>query len=263
VWSRHGYPGDFSYREFSSRDSESGHRYWRVTGADTPLAEKALYDPAVAFKRAAEHARHFAQVVEEELVAGQSATGRYAVMAGLYDAELFGHWWFEGVAWLKEVLRLLARKDTVELRGGARLVREHPPEQAIALKSGSWGVDGNDVTWNNGYTSWMWPIVAAAERRIEAIVSQTNGSVDMRAAVDQLCRELLLLESSDWPYLVTTGQAAAYAERRFTQHAERFDALASMIESGDVSRGYVASLRERDKLFPDIDPQDFRPDEKE
>jgi 1,4-alpha-glucan branching enzyme len=260
AWSKVGYPGDAVYREFTSRDSESGHRYWRITGADTPLSEKALYDPAAASALAGEHARHFVSLVEQELSAYRASSGRYGVMTALYDAELFGHWWFEGVNWIEQVLRGLAASRVVDLTGAARFVAEHPPEASIALRRGSWGVDGNDVTWQNGHTSWMWPIVDAAQRRIEPIVAAA-GAVDqeMTDARRQLARELLLLESSDWPYLVTTGQAAAYAERRFTQHAERFDALAAMIESGAISASYVAGLAARDNPFPDIDITDYRP----
>ncbi len=259
VWSRHGYPGDFSYREFNSRDSESGLRYWRVTGADVSLAEKQYYDPQAAIDRTAEHARHFGALAADQLRAYRGSSKRFGIMAAVYDAELFGHWWFEGVTWLKEVLRSLAASETVQLMGAAEFVREHPPETAIALPSGSWGTNGDDSTWLNGNNAWMWPVIAAAQARTEQIVARHESATgDARAAIDQLARELLLLESSDWPYLVTTGQASEYAERRFTQHAERFDALAAMIESGAIVMPYVDELWRRDKLFTDIDPQDFR-----
>jgi 1,4-alpha-glucan branching enzyme len=259
VWSRYGYPGDFSYREFNSRDSESGLRYWRVTGADVSLGEKHYYDPLTAIARTAEHARHFAALVEDQLRAYRASSGRFGIMAAVYDAELFGHWWSEGVAWLKDVLRRLAASETVELMGAAEFVREHPPETVIALPAGSWGTDGDNETWLNGNNAWMWPVITAAQRRMEQIVARHEGATgDARAAIDQLARELLLLQSSDWPYLVTTGQASAYAERRFTQHAERFDALAAMLESGAIAMPYVEDLWRRDKLFADIDVQDFR-----
>ncbi len=259
VWSRHGYPGDFAYREFNSRDSESGLRYWRVTGANVSLGEKQYYDPLAAIERAAEHARHFAALVEDQLHAYRASSGRFGIMAAVYDAELFGHWWAEGVAWLKDVLRRLAASETVELMGAAAFVRKHPPERAIVLPAGSWGTNGDHSTWLNGNNAWMWPLIAAAQRRMEQIVALHGGTLgDARAAIDQLARELLLLQSSDWPYLVTTGQASAYAERRFTQHAERFDALAAMLESGAIAMPYVEDLWRRDRLFADIDPRDFR-----
>jgi 1,4-alpha-glucan branching enzyme len=179
-------------------------------------------------------------------------------MAAVYDAELFGHWWFEGVTWLKDVLRRLAASETVQLMGAAEFVREHRPETAIALPAGSWGTNGDNGTWSNGDNAWMWPVITAAQLRMEQIVARHEGATgDARAAIDQLARELLLLQSSDWPYLVTTGQASAYAERRFTQHAERFDALAAMLESGAIAMPYVEDLWQRDRLFADIDVQDF------
>ena len=73
----------------------------------------------------------------------------------------------------------------------------------------------------------------------------------------QLLREALLLESSDWPYLITTGEAAAYAELRFREHAERFETLASMIESDAIDGAYVEDLTARDNVFPDVDTDEL------
>jgi 1,4-alpha-glucan branching enzyme len=259
VWSaEHGYPGDFAYREFHKKDGESGLRYWRVTGAGVGLHEKAPYDPQAAFARAHEHARHFAALVEEQIRGYHAVSGRHGIVSAAYDTELFGHWWFEGVTWLQEVLRTLARSDTVELTGAAQFVREHPPEEAVALPEGSWGQQGTDFAWNNADTAWMWPIINASARRMEEVAARYGGADGpLGAAVDQMARELLLLESSDWPFLITTGQARAYAELRFAEHAERFDRLAAQVEAGEVDAAYLADVIERDKLFADIDPADF------
>ena len=262
VWSAdHGYPGDFNYREFHRKDGESGLRYWRVTGASVELGDKALYDPAPAFVRAQEHAAHFSALVEPEAREYHEATGKYGIVSAAYDTELFGHWWFEGVAWLKDVLRTLAASDVVDLTGAAQFVREHPPQNIVALPEGSWGQQGTHFTWCNADTMWMWPIIGRAQRRIEDIVAANVGASGASGATEramaQLARELLLLESSDWPFLVTTGQARAYAELRFTQHVERFEQLADQIERGEIDDQLVESLWQRDKLFPDIDLRDF------
>lgn len=258
VWSAdHGYPGDFVYREFHKKDDQSGLRYWRVTGPRVELGDKAPYDPAPAHGRAHDHARHFAGLVEQQVAQYRASSGRYGIVSAAYDTELFGHWWFEGTTWIKEVLRHLAASDVVALTGAAQFVREHPPEDVITLPEGSWGQQGTHFTWMNADTQWMWPIINGAQRRIEEIVARHGATAGAADALRQLARELLLLESSDWPFLVTTGQARAYAELRFTQHAERFDALAAQIERGAVDRSLVEDLAERDKLFPDIEIQDF------
>ena len=259
VWSAdHGYPGDFAYREFHKKDGESGLHYWRVTGAGVGLGEKQLWDANAAFERVHEHARHFAGLVEEQVRAYAASSGRYGIVSAAYDTELFGHWWFEGVTWLQEVLRHLAGSDTVDLTGAAEFVSAHPPREVVTLPEGSWGQQGTHFTWLNADTAWMWPIVTAAQRRIEAIAGSGGGGPQlMRDARAQLARELLLLESSDWPFLVTTGQAREYAELRFREHVERFERLAAQIEGEAVDAAYVADLQQRDNPFPDIEIADF------
>ena len=77
---------------------------------------------------------------------------------------------------------------------------------------------------------------------------------------NQAARELVLLQSSDWPFLVTTGQAKEYASERFTDHVERFNQLASIAETGvvtDENRAFLVLLSERDNPFPLIDYRAF------
>jgi len=259
VWSAdHGYPGDFLYREFHKKDGESGLHYWRVTGARVGLGDKDLYDPDRAFAQAHAHARHFAALVEDQVRGYRASSGRYGIVSAAYDTELFGHWWFEGVTWLESVLRQLAASDVVDMTGAAQFVREHPPEDVVALPEGSWGQQGTHFTWLNADTEWMWPIINDAQRRMEQVVARHAAARDeTAAALAQLGRELLLLESSDWPFLVTTGQAREYAETRFRQHVDRFNALAAAIDAGQVDAAALAEMAEVDKLFPDIDVADF------
>lgn len=256
VWSgEHGYPGDFWYREFHRKDGESGLHYWRVTGARVELGDKQLYHPPQALERVHEHAAHFVGLVEAQIAEYHVANGAFGLVSSAYDTELFGHWWFEGVSWLKEVLRRIAASDIVSMTGAAEFVREHPPEDVVELPEGSWGQQGTHFVWMNADTQWMWPLINGAQRRIERIAAEYSSSPP--PALAQLARELLLLESSDWPFLVTTGQARQYAELRFTQHLERFEQLADQIEAHAVNESFVADLVERDKLFPDVDYRDF------
>jgi 1,4-alpha-glucan branching enzyme len=93
---------------------------------------------------------------------------------------------------------------------------------------------------------------------MEALVAAFPAADGERAELlDQTARELLLLQSSDWPFLVTTGQAKEYASERFTEHLERFNQLALLVESGGSldteGRKFLESLRERDNAFPTID----------
>src|SRR5205823_6847803 len=104
VWSRaEGYPGDEWYLEFHKIRWPDGLRLWRVTGAQTDLGDKRRYEPEAAQNSARTHAAHFARVLHD--TAMQRKKG---VVAAPFDAELFGHWWFEGVDFLTNVYRALA-----------------------------------------------------------------------------------------------------------------------------------------------------------
>jgi len=256
VWSAEwGYPGDQDYREFHRKDHLSGLQYWRVTGPRIDLGGKDAYHPDWAQFKVHQHADHFAHLVEQELRAYADGTGGdFGLIASNYDTELFGHWWFEGVDWIREVLRRLAANPLVELTTATGFVTAHPPQEVLHLPESSWGVGGNHFTWDNSETHWMWQPVHEAELRMERLVAAyPNPDAAARAVLDQAARELLLLESSDWPFLVTSGQAGGYAIQRFSQHAERFNHLAESLEAGRPDTAAAAHYWELDRVFPNVD----------
>ncbi len=257
VWSAEwGYPGDFDYREFHKKDAVSGLQYWRVTGSKVSLGDKDAYHPDWAEHKVSEHARHFAELVADRIREQSEATSDYGLVASNYDTELFGHWWFEGVEWIKQVLQHLSADPQVELTSASDFLAKHPPNQVLHIPEGSWGAGGTHWTWDNHDTHWMWKPIHRAEARMEALAnkySQSPPSEDELAVLKQAARELLLLESSDWPFLVTTGQAKEYAIQRFTRHVDRFDALATSIEQGQPDRQLADEMYEVDKIYPHID----------
>jgi len=199
----------------------------------------------------------------EELLAQyhQESAGEFGIIASNYDTELFGHWWFEGIAWLREVLRLLAHSSTVRLMNASAYVEAYPPTDVLMLPESSWGAGGTHFTWDNPDTHWMWEPIHAAERRMEALVARyPHATGHLKAILNQAARELLLLQASDWPFLVTTGQAKTYAVERFQSHLARFNELAACLEAGEPGPAGGA-LAERygewDNPFPDIDYRDF------
>lgn len=266
VWSRwQGYPGDRDYREFHRKDAESGLWYWRITGSDVDLGEKDLYEPEWAAAKIEAHAHHFVSVVEDEAATWRGASDAPGLICAAYDAELFGHWWFEGVQWLARVLELAAGDDhpTIATATAGGYVGEHPATEAIDLPPSSWGRYRTDYTWNNAQTAWMWPIIHERERRMESLVARyPRARGALRATLAQAGRELLLLESSDWPFLVTTGQAAEYATRRFNAHVKRFDRLVALLDADTAETKAGKHLRTRieqlDNPFPRLDYHVFQ-----
>jgi len=268
VWSAsRGYPGDFVYREFHRKDEHSGLRYWRITGADVDLGRKDLYDPQRALDQTKMHAAHFVSLVEGEILDYYSATEKHGVVVSAYDAELFGHWWFEGLDWLKEVLRRLEESEIVDLTTARDYLEAYPPEEVMSLPESSWGEGGGHWTWLNPDTEWMWPLIHAAERQMEKLVARhpDAGGV-LLDVLNQAARELLLLESSDWPFLISTGQAAEYATSRFRQHLARFNTLADIAnrgEVGELDRRFLSNVMRMDNPFSRIDYRAFAEREKE
>jgi 1,4-alpha-glucan branching enzyme len=146
-----------------------------------------------------------------------------------------------------------------------------PPRPGISTRthrgalspSRSWGKNGSNEVWLNPQTAWTWSHIYPAEARVRAIATEgrwRDSSIGERIA-KQLCRELLLLESSDWQFLITTEAARDYAEQRFVTHLEQFREVdrvwEEFAEKGSVSPETEAHLRiveDRDNLFPDVDP---------
>jgi len=250
VWSHeHGYPGHGAYREFHWRDPESGLPHWRVTDRHLPIEAKLPYDPEAAKIQAEQDARDFADLLTQ--LAREHPEG---TICAAYDAELFGHWWHEGPIWLEAVARQLAGVQWVTAREAIRLT---PVRGAFA--EGSWGHGGGHAVWLNAETEDYWRQVYWAEdRMVEASYRFERSPGERRRALQQLMRELLLLESSDWPFLIASGQAQEYARQRYKIHAERFARLLKMLESGAIEGGELATLEFIDNPFPEVDPALYR-----
>ncbi len=269
VWSGDtGYPGESQYLDFHKKRWPGGHRYWRVTGHRVSMGDKQPYSAAAAGERIREHARHFVGLVRQTL---EPLLGAEVppVLTAPFDAELFGHWWFEGIAWLEEVAREIDRQSPSDQRAPLRMttaagyLERHPPADAVRLPAGSWGASGSDQVWLNPETAWTWSRIYPAELFTRAMASSgtwQESDIGGRLA-RQICRELLLLESSDWQFLITTGAARDYAELRFVTHEEQFGRLRSLweefVDRGELGEDGLALLSEienRDSIFPAIDP---------
>ncbi|MDH4179897.1 MAG: DUF1957 domain-containing protein [Armatimonadota bacterium] len=264
VWSgEHGYPGDGWYLDFHKKHFPGGHRYWRVTSAKSDLGSKERYEPGRAAARVPENADHFSDLVDEILAGHKAASGNYGFLCAPYDAELFGHWWFEGPGWLERAIRNIAANPAVDLVTCAEHLDRHTPEAAVSLPEGSWGQGGFHWIWLNEWTTWIWEHIYAAEAEFPGLARQALESNDgvLADIVTQAARELLLLEASDWPFLISTWSARDYAERRAALHHEAFSRLADMARRRAAGEGltpddqqFLADCKERDCLFPDLDP---------
>ncbi len=264
VWSGElGYPGDGNYCDFHKKRWPGGHRYWRVTGPYVDMGDKEPYFPNEAQARIQSHASHFVHTVYEALRPGFSEADP-PILCAPFDAELFGHWWFEGPLWLEAVARTLhAYPCGIQLVSGSDYLAKHSSAGFIAMHEGSWGVEGTNQVWMNPDTSWTYTHLYPAEIYTREVCSagKWRDSELGSEIVRQLCRELLLLESSDWQFLITTGAARDYAELRFLTHNEQWAELKTIWQTFEQDGALnehqmtrLAAIQERDSIFPDVDP---------
>ncbi|MFX0113200.1 MAG: 1,4-alpha-glucan branching protein domain-containing protein [Candidatus Hodarchaeota archaeon] len=259
VWSgEHGYPGDGWYLDFHKKHWPSGNRYWRVTAAKADLADKWEYEPDKILDRVNENASHFKEKAKELL---RNASRKPAIVCAPFDTELFGHWWFEGPIWLERVLRWVEDDPEISLTTCGDFLQRNPPQAAFRLPEGSWGRGGHHFIWLNEWTAWTWQRIYECERQFPELAKKATTSNNQLAieVATQALRELLLLESSDWQFLISTWSARDYAESRVALHFERFKQLAQfcklIIEGHSLSKEQSEVLRtyqEEDRIFPDL-----------
>lgn len=258
VWSGDvGYPGDAWYLDFHKKRFPSGLRYWRVTDSKIDLALKRPYEPAYVEEKIKQHAQHFVSLIRETARQYYKRHRKCAYICTPFDTELFGHWWFEGPRWLAHVLANVEETPDIELATGSKMIDAAEPDKIITLPEGSWGEGGFHYIWLNKWTEWTWQRVYEAEDTFYALYDQHKNSRSNTkiAALQQLGRELLLLQSSDWQFLISTWSARDYAEHRLSRHFANFKRLADILNKkriGWKDRLFLADLEEQDSCFRDL-----------
>jgi 1,4-alpha-glucan branching enzyme len=271
VWSAHmGYPGDPAYREFY-RDvgfdlppeevfPEStarwprftGLKYHRITGGD---GAKEIYNRDWAENVAVAHADHFLQSRRGQLNGLRSAMNRPIIVMP-FDAELFGHWWYEGPRFLELFIRKAAlQADELQLTTPSEYLVADSTHEIVAPAASSWGENGYWEVWLHETNSWISPHLHVAARRM---TEMARAYADQRSelaerALKQLARELVLAQSSDWGFLIKTGTAKHYAAKRVNDHILRFNSLYEQLKTGEIDAAFLADCEARDNLFPNIE----------
>jgi len=274
VWSsQEGYPGDFNYREFYRDLGYDGHydyvrpylhgdgvrrnigiKYFKITG-NVELHEKRPYDPGAAREKAAEHAGNFMFNRQQQVRYLRDSLGRKPVVVSPYDAELFGHWWFEGPDFLNFLFRKIRYdQDDIALITPSEYLELYPENQMVRPSPSSWGDKGYNEVWLNGSNDWIYRHLHNAETKmIELAQRFPRAQGTLRRALNQTARELLLAQSSDWAFIMTTGTAPSYAEKRTRNHISRFLGLYRQITESRIEEEWLARIEHLDPIFQEID----------
>lgn len=275
VWSSVvGYPGHPAYREFYrdigyDLDFEyikpyihpdgirinTGIKYHRITEKTVGLREKAPYDWDAARVQARIHARDFVQKRCDQVRHLANHMRVPPIVVSPYDAELFGHWWYEGPVFIEEILRIIATEvpdmglitPSEYLRLGHRIQPSQPCDS-------TWGAKGYNEVWLDSSNDWIYRHLIEIAIRMESAASLYPDAIGLlEKALNQMARELLLAQSSDWAFIMKTNTTVGYASKRTRIHVDRFLRLHEMVVSGRVSAEYLGAVTERDNIFPDID----------
>lgn len=274
VWSStEGYPGGVFYREFyrdigfdldydyirpylhgDGNRSGIGIKYYRVTGKTD---NKEPYSPENALKMAEEHAEDFLSNRKKQVGYLTTIMDRKPIIIAPYDAELFGHWWFEGPDWINFLVRKISSDSrTLSLITPIEYLDRYPVNQTSTPSPSSWGYKGYHEYWQNESNDWIYKhLHKAAERMVELAraYSHRNGDSIRNRALNQAARELLLAQSSDWAFIMKTGNMAEYAIKRTKEHLFRFNKLYDDIRSNAINDAWLSDIEDKDNIFPDID----------
>jgi len=281
VWSsKEGYPGDAVYREYyrdigHTLDFEyikpyihpegirinTGMKYWRITG-DTE--HKEPYKPQWAKEKAEAHAGNFVFNRQKQIEHLYPDMGRKPIIVAPYDAELFGHWWFEGPQWIESLARkIFLDQDSIEMITPSEYLKEYTTNQVSMPSQSSWGYKGFSEFWLEGSNDWIYPYLHDAGRVMKELALKNADLIkgDFRKnlsksalryrVLNQAARELLLAEASDWPFIIKAGTMVAYAEKRLKQHLNRFYKLIGDLEKGKIDENWLKEIESRDNLFWD------------
>ena len=265
VWdAKIGYPGDGYYREFHMKDPESGLHYWRITDKKVGKNEKELYDIKFALERIDSHATHFVSVMLDELKEFYNTFTQKGIIISPYDFELYGHWWMEGISWLKKVFELIHVNDEIEMITMSDYISKYKKTfSTIKMKRSSWGEGGQFQVWKNPEHGWIWHYINSSIKDFENVLSSNpNPDAWGQRVMKQTVRELLLMEGSDWPFLLYTKQAKEYANKRFHDHHQRFNKLIWAAkdpnEKNRISLEEFENIEMIDSCFQDINLDYFK-----
>lgn len=273
VWSSiNGYPGDFNYREFY-RDIgyeadydyikpyiasngvrvDTGIKYYRITSKSD---FKDYYNPRWAMDSAEKQAGHFFDCRQSQIKELSEVMDVPPIVVCPYDAELYGHWWYEGPYWLYVLFKKIYYDDcNFKLITPGEYIDKYPEIQVCTPCRSSWGANGYSEVWLNPTNDYAHRhLHKAGDRMVELAHLFPNEKNKLKQfALNQCARELLLAQSSDWLFIITNGTMVDYAKKRIKDHIGRFTKLYYQLKNDNIDEEFLKNIYEKDKIFEDID----------
>ncbi len=273
VWSSiNGYPGDYNYREFYrdiGYDADykyikpyiahngvrvhTGIKYYRITG-DTD--NKDYYNLTWAMDSVEKQAGHFFDSRHAQIANLAPHMHIPPIILCPYDAELYGHWWYEGPDWLYILFKkIYYDKCNFRLITPTEYIDKYPEIQEATPCRSSWGANGYSEVWLNQTNEYVHKhLHVAGDRMVELChLFPNEKNKKKKLALNQCARELLLAQSSDWLFIITNGTMVDYAKKRIKDHIGRFTKLYYMIKDNNIDEEFLKDIEKKDPIFPEID----------
>ena len=230
-------------------------KYFRISGRAVDLANNSAYVRDWAIKKAASHAGNFVFNRDRQIEYLNDYLGRPPILVSPYDAELFGHWWFEGPEWLDYVIRKTYHdQDIYKLTTPGEYLDKYPRNQVVTPSYSSWGWKGYAEVWLEGSNDWTYRhLHKSADRMIDLAKNFPQADGVLKRALNQAAREVLLAQCSDWPFIMKTGTTVPYANKRFRDHIARFTRLYEEIRGNRINESYLSDVEYKDNIFPEVD----------
>ncbi len=273
VWSSiNGYPGDYNYREFY-RDIgydapydyikpyiasngvrvHTGIKYHRITGKSE---EKDIYNVQWAKYSANSQASHFINSRKEQIEKAYSIMDKPPIILCPYDAELYGHWWYEGPYWLYVLFKkIYFDQSDFKLITPGEYIDKFPEIQVCTPCRSSWGANGYSEVWLNEENDYAHRHLHNAGNKMVELAHKfidEQNPIKIKA-LNQCARELLLAQSSDWLFIITNKTMVDYAKKRIKDHIGRFNKLYEQINNDSIDEEFLNAIYEKDCIFPEID----------
>lgn len=278
VWSTYiGYPGDYDYREYY-RDIgfdlpmsyirpfihpkgirvNTGMKYYRITGQGD---EKAPYVPQWASQKAEQHAGNFMFNREQQVFYLQEKLDRKPIIVAPYDAELFGHWWYEGPQFLYHLCRKIHfDQEHIQLITPSEYLEEYPVSDTGHLPLSSWGRNGYGEVWINQENAWIHRHLHKAEKRMAELSERLPSPTSLEErALNQALKQLLLAQSSDWSFIMDNKSMVSYAVRRVKEHLGHFHKLYEDLMNKELSKAWIQELETAWPIFEQLSHRVYLP----
>jgi len=213
----------------------------------------------MAQQRLREQAGHFVAMIHDTLEAQPRPYGRRPLICVPFDAELFGHWWFEGPLFLEALFREAAACEDLKLVSLGDYLKLHPESERSEPEFSSWGDGGYAEVWLDGSNDWLYRHVHKAVDRMAELAERFPDESGLRERIlNQAAREVMLAMCSDWALLMRAGRSASFARAQIEDAIGNFGRIYDMLCSNTVGTEWLTRLEKRNNIFPSINYRIFR-----